>query len=256
LPTCNLHEDSQLIAKGYAARKIYSCENICANMQNSSMRSRTHRPGPPLTLVENRQGSGPSDPPGGTRPGNRADGSLDWTMLMIRSQAGDREAYRLLLEAVTPYLRTLAARQISNRNDVEDTVQDILLTIHTVRHTYDPARPFGPWLVAIAGRRIVDSLRRQGRHGAHEAPFDPDHETFAMPEANPVESASDARALHEVIDALPPGQRDAVRMLKLEELSLKEASTMTGVSVASLKVATHRAMKNLRKLIEKRGIKS
>jgi DNA-directed RNA polymerase specialized sigma24 family protein len=31
---------------------------------------------------------------------------------------------------------------------------------------------------------------------------------------------------------------------------------MTGVSVASLKVATHRAMKNLRKLIEKRGIKS
>ncbi|MFP3565070.1 sigma-70 family RNA polymerase sigma factor [Paraburkholderia sp. SIMBA_030] len=219
------------------------------------MRSRTHRPGPPLTLVENRQGGDASDPPGGTSA-SRTDGSLDWTMLMIRSQAGDREAYRLLLEAITPYLRTLAARKIDNRNDVEDTVQDILLTIHTVRHTYDPARPFGPWLVAIAARRIVDSLRRQGRLGAHETPFDPDHETFAMPEANLVERASDARALHEAVEALPPGQRDAIRMLKLEELSLKEASTATGASIASLKVATHRAMKNLRKLIEKRGIKS
>jgi RNA polymerase sigma factor (sigma-70 family) len=219
------------------------------------MRSRTHRPGPPLTLVENRQGSGTSDPPGGT-PVSRADGSLDWTMLMVRSQAGDREAYRLLLEAITPYLRTLAARQINNRNDVEDTVQDILLTIHTVRHTYDPARPFGPWLVAIAGRRIVDSLRRQGRLGAHETPIAPDHETFAMPEANLVESASDAHALHEAIEALPPGQRDAIRMLKLEERSLKEASMVSGMSIAALKVATHRAMKNLRKLIEKRGVKS
>jgi RNA polymerase sigma factor (sigma-70 family) len=255
LPTCNLHEDSQPNAKGYAARKIYCREDVRGNVQNSSMRSRTHRPGPPLTLVENRQGSGASDPPGGT-PGNRADGRLDWTMLMIRSQAGDREAYRLLLEAVTPYLRTLAARQINNRNDVEDTVQDILLTLHTVRHTYDPTRPFGPWLVAIAGRRIVDGLRRQGRQGAHETPFDPEHETFATPEANLVENASEARALHEAIDALPPGQRDAIRMLKLEELSLKEASTMTGVSIASLKVATHRAMKNLRKLIERRGVKS
>jgi RNA polymerase sigma-70 factor (ECF subfamily) len=219
------------------------------------MRSRSHRPGPPLTLVEKSGGDDASGDPRGTS-GTRADGSLDWTMLMIRSQAGDREAYRLLLEALTPYLRTLAVRQINNRNDVEDAVQDILLTIHTVRHTYDPTRPFGPWLVAIAGRRIVDSLRRQGRLGAHETPFDPDHETFAMPDANLVETASDAHALHEAIEALPPGQRDAIRMLKLEERSLKEASTASGMSIAALKVATHRAMKNLRKLIERRGIRS
>lgn len=68
-----------------------------------------------------------------------------------------------------------------------------------------------------------------------------------------MESASDARTLHEAIDALPPAQREAIRMLKLEELSLKEVSTMTGASIASLKVATHRAIKNLRKLIERRG---
>jgi RNA polymerase sigma-70 factor (ECF subfamily) len=110
----------------------------------------------------------------------------------------------------------LAARQINNTNDVEDTVRDILLNVHTVRHTYDPASPFGPWLVAIAARRIVDRLRRQGRLGPHEAPFDPDRVTFAMPEANLVEKASNARARHEAIEELPPGQRDTIGMLKLK----------------------------------------
>src|SRR5260370_28251556 len=74
-----------------------------------------------------------------------------------------------------------------------------------------------------------------------------------MPEANLVEKASNARARHEAIEELPPGQRDAIRMLKLEERSLKEASTASGMSIAELKVVTHRAMKNLRKFIERRG---
>jgi RNA polymerase sigma factor (sigma-70 family) len=210
------------------------------------MSSKNRRPGPTLTLVQESKSATAK---------TRADGTLDWTMLMIRSQAGDREAYRHLLEAITPYVRTLAARQLGNRSDLEDTVQDILLTIHRVRHTYDPARPFGPWLVSIAARRIVDGLRRQGRLSAHEAPFDPVHETFPAPEANLLEKAADARTLRDAIEHLPPGQRDAIRMLKLEEMSLKEAATLSGMSVASLKVATHRAMKNLRKLIERPGSK-
>ena len=57
-------------------------------------------------------------------------------------------------------------------------------------------------------------------------------------------------ALVGVIDKLPPDQRDAIKMLKREEMSLKEASRATGRSVAALKVATHRAIKNLRKLLK------
>ena len=57
-------------------------------------------------------------------------------------------------------------------------------------------------------------------------------------------------ALVGAIDKLPPDQRAAIKMLKLEEMSLKEASRATGRSVAALKVATHRAIKNLRKLLK------
>jgi RNA polymerase sigma-70 factor (ECF subfamily) len=189
-------------------------------------------------------------------PDTRPDGTLDWSIYMARTQGGDREAYRRLLEEITPYLRALAVRQIGNRSDVEDTVQDILLTIHTVRHTYDPARPFGPWLVTIANRRIIDGLRRQGRYSAHEAPLDPEHETLSTSEANLQEEAVDASMLRDAVERLPAGQRDAIRMLKLEEMSLKEAAAASGISVAALKVATHRALKNLRKLIDMRGGKT
>jgi RNA polymerase sigma-70 factor (ECF subfamily) len=183
----------------------------------------------------------------------RPDGSLDWSIFMARAQAGDRDAYRRLLETITPYLRALAARRIANRSDVEDTVQDILLTIHTVRHTYDPARPFGPWLMTIANRRIIDVLRRQGRFSAHETPLDPEDETLSSSEANLQEEAADARVLREAVERLPAGQRDAIRMLKLEELPLLDASAASGMSAASLKVATHRALKKLREMIKKPG---
>ena len=216
------------------------------------MSSKMDRPGPALSLVQQPQGLATPDPPS-MAPDSRSDGTLDWSIYMARAQSGDRQAYRRLLEAITPYLRALAVRQIKNRSDVEDVVQDILLTIHTLRHTYDPARPFGPWLVTIANRRIIDGLRRQGRYSAHEAPLDPEHETLSTSKANLEEDAVDASMLRDAVERLPAGQRDAIRMLKLEELSLKEAAAASGISVAALKVATHRALKNLRKLIDRDG---
>jgi len=170
---------------------------------------------------------------------------LDWSILMARAQDGDANAYRRLLENITPYLRAHAARCHRNPSDVEDAVQDILLTLHAVRRTYDPARPFGPWLTAIARRRLIDRLRRQGRRRAFETEFEPTYETLADPPAN----LGDMANIHEIaaaIDRLPSRQREAVQLTKIEGLSLKEASAASGMSVAALKVATHRAIQRLR----------
>ncbi len=186
----------------------------------------------------------------------RADGKLDWSAMMASAQMGDAQTYRRLLQDITPYLRALAARHIRNADDIEDTVQDVLLTVHAVRNTYDPSRPFGPWLVAIANRRIVDGLRRRGRVGSHESSMENQLETFAADEANLEEETVNARLVREAIEQLPVGQRDAMRMLKLQEMSLQEAAAASGTSVAALKVATHRAMKRLRERFPQRGSKS
>ncbi len=154
---------------------------------------------------------------------------------------------------IAPYLHRLARRHHRDPGDVEDTVQDVLLTVHAIRHTYDPHRPFGPWLVAIAKRRIIDRLRRQVRTRAREVALDFEDVTFSTPEANLGEADWNKRVLGDAIERLPPGQREAVRLLKLQEMSLQQAAAASGVSVAALKVAMHRAMNNLRKMLTKSG---
>jgi len=168
---------------------------------------------------------------------------------MALSQKGDAKAYRQLLSGVTPYLRALAHRFGLTGSDIEDAVQDALLTLHSIRHTYDPGRPFAPWLVAVARHRMLDYRRKRVRQFGREAELTDFHETFAAPEANPPERAGEAAKLHAAIAELPAGQRQAVELLRLQEMSLKEASAKSGQSETALKVAMHRAVKRLRALL-------
>jgi len=211
---------------------------------------------PPLTLVASSDAASTAH---GARTGDGQSpaGERDWTALMARAQDGDRHAYRALLEDVAPFLRALASRCFKDSGDIEDAVQDVLLTVHAVRHAYDPRRPFGPWLVAIANRRVIDRLRRQTRARFREAELTVAHETrFALcanlpAEAEPSDDRSDD--LQAAIANLPPDQREAIKLLKLDEMSLKQAASVTGRSIAALKVATHRAMKRLRRLLQAPG---
>ena len=206
---------------------------------------------PPLTLVASARAEVETSDVGGPSGNDAAARDLDWSILMARAQNGDGEAYRRLLIDIAPYLSSLARRHHRDPGDVQDTVQDVLLTVHAIRHTYDPHRPFGPWLVAIAKRRIIDRLRSQGRTRAREVALDLEHETFCAPEANLGGADWNKRVLGDAIERLPPGQREAVRLLKLQEMSLQQAAAASGMSVAALKVAMHRALKNLRKILTK-----
>jgi RNA polymerase sigma-70 factor (ECF subfamily) len=183
----------------------------------------------------------------------RKAGGLDWSKLMAQAQSGDRQAYRTLLQDITPYLRSLAARCFKQPSEAEDAVQDTLMTVHMVRHAYDPVRPFGPWLVALANRRFIDRLRRDTRIKAREIALAAEHETFPEPQTNLPMETSEELTLHEAIKNLPLEQRQAVTLLKLNEMSLKEAAAASGRSIAALKVATHRAIKNLRNTLKKQS---
>jgi RNA polymerase sigma-70 factor (ECF subfamily) len=173
----------------------------------------------------------------------------DWSALMARAQLGDQASYRALLGSLSSYVRSLARRAGIPGEEIEDAIQDVLLTIHRVRRTYDPARPFGPWLVAIARHRFADRSRRRLRALAGEAALANIEETSRAGQTNLHETGSELRRLHRAIAALPAGQRQAIEMVKLKELSLKEASALSGQSETALKVATYRAIRRLRRLL-------
>jgi len=173
--------------------------------------------------------------------------------LMQAAQSGETRAYAQLLHEISPRLRQLMRRQRPSVDaaDIEDLVQDVLLSLHTVRATYDPQRPFMPWLLAIARNRLADGARRYARHAAREVLVDELPVTFQDESANiDNEVFGDPGALRRAIAALPRAQRKAVEMLKLRELSLKEASTQSGMSVGALKVSMHRAIASLRRVLK------
>jgi RNA polymerase sigma-70 factor (ECF subfamily) len=173
--------------------------------------------------------------------------------LMRAAQEGDSDAYAQLLRALLPRLRRMVrARWFLRPEDTEDLVQDVLLSVHQVRATYDPRRPFTPWLVAIVRHRLADHARRYRRGATREVAVEDLDVTFSRDKTNvTIGGYGDPEALHRAIRSLPQAQRAAIGMLKLGGMSLAEAAKASGSSVAALKVATHRAMQTLRRKLAK-----
>lgn len=169
--------------------------------------------------------------------------------LMAAAQAGDRVAYETLLRDCVPFIAGLARRQGVPPESTDDVVQEVLLTVHRARATYDPRRSFEAWLRVIVERRAVDCLRRTRRHGRREvhAPFAyASHADETIDLAAGLHRREDAARIGAALAHLPRRQREAVRHLMLEERSLGNTAALTGRSTGSLKVNLHRALNALR----------
>ncbi|MGC6399900.1 sigma-70 family RNA polymerase sigma factor [Sphingomonas sp. FW199] len=162
--------------------------------------------------------------------------------LMALAQGGDKAAYRDVLMASRKWLERYFARRIAP-GLLDDLVQETLMSVHRKRATYDPARPYLPWLAAIARYRWVDQLRRSYRADETELPADlsvADHEAAVMA----------AIGIDRMLAMLPPGQALAIRLVKIDGLSVAEAAKQAGQSVPLVKVNIHRGLKRLATLIE------
>ncbi len=167
----------------------------------------------------------------------------DFAALMLAAQAGDQDAYRALLEALQPLLRGYLKRRLRDEEAISDVCQDVLLTMHRVRHTFEPGRAFEPWFYAIARSRFIDHLRRRRRRADLEVPGDD-----SPPLVAEHQSLGWGMFL-ELLETLPESQREAFAMLKLEGLSVEEAAARAGVTVSALKVRAHRAYSTLRRAL-------
>jgi RNA polymerase sigma-70 factor (ECF subfamily) len=144
-------------------------------------------------------------------------------------------------------------------SEVEDVVQEILLSIHRARHTWRADRPFDPWMWAIARNASTDALRRQRRERARRpAPElsgagETDVEALAGRGPCDLEAQLGARELTPILAAalsrLPAPQRQAVELLYVEQLSVAEAAARAGVSPSALKVRAHRGSRALRQAL-------
>jgi RNA polymerase sigma-70 factor (ECF subfamily) len=168
-----------------------------------------------------------------------------WGDLMAAAQEGHAAAYRRLLDEIRHWLKTFYARRLPPAM-VDDAVQDTLIAIHEKRHTYDPARPFKPWLIAVARYKWIDRLRSMGRSRTEELPEEiavQDHES----------SVTSSVVLARLMTELKPAQAEAIRLVKIEGYSVEEASEKTGQSGSLIKVNIHRGLARLAAIVQKQA---
>ncbi len=164
--------------------------------------------------------------------------------LMRAMQQGDKAAANVLLSETGLWLERYFRRRVPPHH-IDDLVQDVLIALHTKRATWDPSRPFLPWLAAIARYRWVDHLRKVYRSGEDAL------EDFDAPTDNEEEAVMARMSLERLFVHLPEKQADVIEMVKIEGLSIREAATRCGQSESAVKVNIHRGLKKLSALIEK-----
>jgi len=165
------------------------------------------------------------------------------TQLMQAGLAGDRAAYSHFLHEISHDMRRFLRRRIAAA-DVDDVLQEILLSIHKARHTYDGKRPILPWVSAIARFRLTDYLRRHYAKAAH-GQVDIDELQETLP-GDVTESTGGYEYLNEAIEKLPQRQQKILYLMHTEGYTAKEVGHRLGMNESAVKVAAHRAYKVIR----------
>jgi len=166
---------------------------------------------------------------------------------MLRGLDGDAQAWRALLLAVRRPLEDFFRKRMgAGHADIEDVLQETLLTIHAKRATFDRSQAFGPWCYAIARYKMIDHFRRQGRRPTTALD---DAGELAGPAT--VEDGAVRRDLSRLLSRLPLRQRRLIEDTRLTGYSMAEAAERHGVSEGAAKVSVHRGLKSLSEAVKR-----
>jgi RNA polymerase sigma-70 factor, ECF subfamily len=170
----------------------------------------------------------------------------DWLYLshcLCLAQAGDKKAYHAFLSGIERPLTTFLKRRIP-LSDVDDVYQEILVSVHRARHTFDGKRPLLPWLMAIARYRIMDFLR--GHYGSVLT----DHTLLEDFQDIITEPVTNRDIRHEYIEEgvkqLGLREQRILKMLHEDGFTMKEVANQMDIKESTVKVAMHRAYKRIK----------
>lgn len=167
--------------------------------------------------------------------------------LFLLSLQGETRSYEEFLQRVSLLLRGYLMKTMNPRlrsqEQVEDLVQEVLISIHKKRDLYDVNQPLLPWIYAIARYRLIDSLRMERRRP----------ECVEWIEKFDAVSVVTSPILREELDGeellegLSTKQREILRLAKVEEVPLNEIAVKMDMSLSAVKVSVHRSLKFIQK---------
>ncbi|MGD9604068.1 MAG: sigma-70 family RNA polymerase sigma factor [Gammaproteobacteria bacterium] len=170
-----------------------------------------------------------------------------WAQWMTRAQAGDVADYERLLRELARVIETYIVVRFGRLDVLEDCVQECLVAIHAARHTWDPRRPFRPWLFTLVRHRTIDQLRVRSSwlNAQRDAPLPPDGESERL-----LRVVDGVR----ILARLAPDHREMITLAKYGGLTAAEAAAWLGISESAAKARLHRALGAIQKLLESEGL--
>lgn len=167
---------------------------------------------------------------------------MDHTDLIQRSLAGEHRAFGQLVERYQHMVHTVCIRVLGNAQDAEEAAQDAFVKAHRNLRGFNGRSKFSTWLYTIAYRCAV-SRGRQRRKDTEAL------DDLAVP---PVAARGDRlhqqdvrQHLDRALQQLTPEESAILTMHYLDELSVEEIVTITGLRASNVKVRLFRARKRL-----------
>lgn len=158
-------------------------------------------------------------------------------------KADDKASYAEFLTLTSRMLRGFVARRVPPA-DAEDVLQEILISLHKARHTYDGTRLALPWVMAIAHYRLADYLRRHYSQMRHKQVDISEVENMLLEEVT--ESSATSESISEEVKNLGARQQKILHLMHSEGYTAREVGSQLGMNESAVKVAAHRAYKQIR----------
>ncbi len=165
--------------------------------------------------------------------------------LMARALNGDAKCYMDVLQKTALLIKPYLYKRLGQHQEVDDVLQEILISIHKAKHTYDPSRPYLPWVYAIAKFRLKDRLRKYYNDPLKNAGDLIEAEN--IPDSDVTESAISYEYIKGEINKLPAKQAKILSLLHEHGYTAKEAAAKINMTESAVKVSAHRAYKILKK---------
>jgi RNA polymerase sigma-70 factor (ECF subfamily) len=179
-----------------------------------------------------------------------------------RTLAGEREAYRVLVERHSNYVYRLAYRMTGNPHDAEEVVQEAFLRAYQKLGQFAGQANFGTWVYRIAANYAIDRLRQKKTDEARRVP--PAKTPEGEPEIDPFASVKDtapsperlagsaqiAATMKQALDTLTPAERTAIVMRHWDGCGIEEIAAVLKSNTSAAKNTVFRAVQKLRAALQ------
>lgn len=175
--------------------------------------------------------------------------------LVEEFKAGNTESFEVLVSRYAPKVYSMASRFVLNKEDAEEVLQDVFVTVYRKIKGFEGKSSFSSWLYRVAFNTSLMKLRkrRQFKDVALED-FFPDFDNSIIlrnPSCDDTDKIADRRRMAEVIEeaiSRLPGDYKAVYILRdIDGLSSREVGKILRLSIPAVKSRLHRSRMMLRR---------